>query len=183
MPGFCPAFFIKFFIMSKPSPASYPGYFQKYIDQVPEEDLHAAFINQLPAMTTFLQSISEEKSNYAYAEGKWTIKEVLQHITDTERIFAYRALAFARGEKASLPGFEENDYAINSNANNQSWQDLIEELLAVRKSTELLFNSFNDTILLKDGTASTNKISVAGLGFIIIGHFNHHKKVIEERYL
>lgn len=182
MPGKCPAF-LKLFILSKPLPGTYPVYFQKYIDQVGEEDLHAALVNQLPVINAFLQGITEEKSNYAYAAGKWTIKEVLQHITDTERIFCYRALAFARGEKANLPGFEENDYAANGNANSQSWQQLIDELNAVRKSTETLFKSFSGEILLKEGTANNNTISVSALGFIILGHFNHHKKVIEERYL
>lgn len=169
--------------MPKPSPASYPGYFQRYIDQVAEEDLQTAFLNQSTLIRSFFQGITEEKSNYAYAEGKWTIKEVLQHITDTERIFSYRALAFARGEKANLPGFEENDYAANSNANTQPWQQLIEELVVVRRSTELLFKSFTEDMLLRDGTANNNRISVAGIGFILAGHFNHHKKIIEERYL
>src|ERR1700733_5784478 len=100
--------------MPKPSPTSYPGYFQKYIDQVPEQDLHEAFANQDRVMQHFLSSISEEQSNHFYAEGKWTIKEILQHIIDTERIFNYRALCFSRKEAASLPGFEENDYAANS---------------------------------------------------------------------
>jgi uncharacterized damage-inducible protein DinB len=169
--------------MPKPSPTTYFSYFQKYIDQVAEEDLSVGFKNQLPVLSTFLQGISEEKSKYAYAEGKGTIKEVLQHITDTERIFCYRALAIARGEKANLPGFEEDDYAKNSNANSQSWQYLIDELLAVRKSTELLFNSFSEKALLSEGKASNNKLTVASIGFILLGHFYHHKTVIEERYL
>ena len=97
--------------MPKPSPDSYPVYFQKYVAQVPEEDLLPAFSHQLPVIKQFLSSITEEDSMYAYDTGKWTLKEVLQHMIDTERIFNYRALCFSRKETASLPGFEENDYA------------------------------------------------------------------------
>ena len=169
--------------MPKPSPTSYPGYFQKYIDQVPEQDLFTAFNKQLPVIGSFLPAVTEERSTYTYAEGKWTIKELLQHITDTERIFNYRALCFARGEKASLPGFEENDYAAHSNANSRTWQSLVDEFLAVRQSTELLYRSFTADALSVSGTANNNAITVASMGFITLGHFYHHKKVIEERYL
>jgi hypothetical protein len=169
--------------MPKPSPSSHPAYFQRYIDQVPEEDLHDAFRNQFPVMKAFLDSISEEQAVYAYAAGKWTLKEVLQHITDTERIFNYRALCMARNEQASLPGFDENEYAAQSFANSRTWKSLAEELLAVRHATELLFGSFNPEALDRTGTSNNNLISVASFGFMIPGHFYHHKRVIEERYL
>ena len=169
--------------MPKPSPTSYPGYFQKYIDQVPELELHEAFANQDRVMQHFLASISEEQSMHAYAEGKWTIKEILQHMIDTERIFNYRAVCFARKETISLPGFEENDYAANSNANARSWKDLVEEFLALRRATELMYNSFTDEMLATAGKANNNAVTVGSLGFISIGHFYHHKGVIEERYL
>ena len=168
--------------MSKPSPTSYPGYFQKYIDQVPENDLTLAFKNQTPGIETFLQTITEEKSMYAYAEGKWTLKELLQHIIDTERILAYRALCFARGEKQNLPGFEENDYAANSFANARSWDAMRKEFLAVRHGTEILFDSFTKEALEAVGSANNNTNTVAGYGFIILGHYYHHKKIIEEKY-
>ena len=168
--------------MSKPSPTSYPGYFQRYIDQVPEEDLATAFSNQRPTINEFLSSISEERSMHAYAEGKWTIKEILQHMIDTERIFCYRALCFARKEAASLPGFEENDYAANSNANSRTWQSMADEFLAVRNATELMFNSFSEDALATSGKANNNAVTVVSIGFISLGHFYHHKKVIEERY-
>lgn len=169
--------------MPKPSPTSYPVYFQKYIDQVPEQDLHEAFLNQDKVIQDLLSSIDEEQSNQTYAEGKWSIKEMLQHMIDTERIFNYRGLCFARKEAVSLPGFEENDYAFNSNANARSWQDLIEEFLAVRHATKLLYNSFTEGMLATKGMANNNEITVGSLGFITIGHFYHHKKVIQERYL
>lgn len=169
--------------MSKPSPTSYPGYFQKYVDQVPEQDLHTAFTNQAKVTRDFLSAISEEQSMHAYAEGKWTIKEILQHLIDAERIFSYRAVCFARKEATSLPGFEENDYAANSNANARSWQSLVEEFLAVRHATELMYDSFSDEMIDTAGKANNNSVTVGSIGFISIGHFYHHKKVIAERYL
>lgn len=169
--------------MAKPSPSTYLVYFQRYIDLVEEEDLVTAFKNQAAGIKQFLQSISEEKSTYAYAESKWTIKELLQHSIDTERILAYRALCLARGERLNLPGFEEDDYAANSFANHRKWTDLIEEFLTVRKSTEMLFESFNDAVLNNAGTANNNPVTVLSLGFTIVGHWYHHKKVLEERYL
>ena len=168
--------------MLKPSPSTYPGAFKRYIDQVPDEELFTAFKKQLPAIKEFLTSISEEKSLYAYAEGKWTLREVLQHIIDGERVFTYRALCFARKEQASLPSFEENEYAANSNANSRTWQSLADEFLAVRKTTEMLFESFTEEALNNSGIANNNPISVSALGFTTIGHFYHHKKVVEERY-
>ncbi len=168
--------------MAKPSATSYPGYFQQYIDQVLENNLDDAFINQSTTITKFLAGINEEKSTFAYAENKWTIKEVLQHIIDSERIFCYRALAFARNDKTNLPGFDENEYALHSNANNRNWNDIKDEFILLRKSTEMLFNSFTQEALTETGVANNNATSVDSIGFIIIGHCYHHKKIIKERY-
>ena len=167
----------------KPSPETYFPYFKKYVDQVPEEDLAAAFTNQLPIIKDLLNGITEERSTYAYAPGKWTLKELLQHMTDTERIFNYRALAIARKETAPLPGFDENTYADNSNANSRPWQTLVDEFLVVRQSTQFLYESFTDEMFASAGTASNNPVTVVSLGFTTLGHFYHHKKVMEERYL
>jgi len=169
--------------MPKPSPSTYPAYFKNYVDQVPEEDLTTAFSNQLPVIKSLLNSITEEKSLYAYDTGKWTLKELLQHMIDTERIFNYRALAIARKETASLPGFYENTYAENSNANSRSWQSMADEFLAVRKTTEYLYESFNPEALDASGISNNKPVTVNSIGFTTIGHFYHHKKVIEERYL
>ena len=169
--------------MSKPLPNNYAAFFQRYIDQVPENDLTAAFKNQTAGIASFLNSITEEQSMHAYAAGKWTIKEMLQHIIDTERIFVYRALCFARGEKNSLPGFEENDYAANSHANNRTWKSLTEEFIATRQSTERMFESFTEDALNAAGISNNNPMSTASAGFIIVGHYYHHKKVLLERYL
>ncbi len=169
--------------MPKPLPDTYPAYFKQYVDKVPEEDLATAFSNQLPVIRELLNSISEEKSAYAYDTGKWTLKELLQHMIDTERIFNYRALCFARKEAASLPGFEENDYAANSNANSRSWQSLVDEFLAVRHSTEFLYASFTEDALASSGLSNNKAATVNSIGFTTIGHFYHHKNIIEERYL
>lgn len=169
--------------MPKAPIGTYPEYFQRYIDQVEETDLSAALENQLPQVKEFLSTISEEKSLYAYAEGKWTIREVLQHIIDAERIFCYRALCIARGETASLPGFEEDDYAAKSGANGRSWKSLSEEMLVVRESTIMLFNSFPPGALEASGISNQKSINTLALGFIIAGHINHHIKVLRERYL
>ncbi|MEO6732915.1 MAG: DinB family protein [Ferruginibacter sp.] len=169
--------------MSTPSPTNRPGYFQVYIDQVKEKDLTAAFVNQSEIIKDFLPSISEEKSTFAYAERKWTLKELLQHLIDAERIFTYRGLCFARKEAAVLPGFDEDNYAVASMANNRSWQRLVDEFVAVRRSTLFLYDSFTPEMLSYTGTASGNSFSVEESGFIIAGHFNHHKRIIEERYL
>ncbi len=169
--------------MPKAPIGTYPEYFQRYIDQVEETDLSVALENQLTQVKEFLASIPEERSTYAYAEGKWTLREVLQHIIDAERIFCYRALCIARGETASLPGFEEDDYAANSGANGRSWKSLSEEMLVVRESTIMLFNSFPAGALDASGISNEKSINVLAIGFIIAGHFNHHKKVIRERYL
>ena len=169
--------------MPKPSPTTYPAYFKKYVDLVPDEELLTCFKNQLPVIKELLNSITEEKSMHAYDTGKWTLKELLQHMIDTERIFNYRALAIARGETASLPGFDENIYAANSNANERSWQSLVDEFLCVRNSAALLYQSFTDEALTALGISNNNPVSVISLGFITLGHFYHHKNVIEERYL
>ena len=108
---------------------------------------------------------------------------MLQHITDTERIFNYRALAIARKETVGLPGFDENSYAANSNANNRTWRTLVDEFLSVRQSTQFLYDSFTDESMKASGTASNNPVTVISLGFTTLGHFYHHKKVMEARYL
>lgn len=168
--------------MPKPIAGSYPPYYDTYIKLVNEEDLIQAFTAQQSMIDHFFDTISEEKSNYAYAPEKWTIKELLQHIIDTERIFGYRALAFARKETSSIPGFDENEYATASKANVRKWDTLCKEIKVVRQSSILLFESFNEEVLLMSGTANDNPITVKALGYALIGHIYHHKRVIEERY-
>jgi hypothetical protein len=169
--------------MPKPAPSQYPVYFQKYIDLVPETEVAAGFANQANIIPAFLQSISAQKATYAYAPGKWTLKEMLQHLIDSERVFAYRALCFARKDPNSLAGFDENEYALQSFANDRSWESLGTEFIAVRITTEKLFESFSPAILQRIGIANNNPTSVDSMGFITLGHFYHHKKIVEERYM
>ena len=131
----------------------------------------------------FVQNIPMDKFDYRYADGKWTIKDIIQHIIDAERIFSYRALRISRNDQTPLPGFEENSYVMQTNANARSIQQLLTEMAALRQSTLLLFKSFTLEQLQLIGTASDNPISVRAIGFIIIGHQKHHQTIFKERYL
>ncbi len=130
-----------------------------------------------------LKDISNEKQNYKYADNKWTIKELMQHLIDSERVFCYRALCFSRGDKTDLPGFDQDLFVENSIAQQRDFNELLEEMSVLRKGTIQLFKSFTDEDLLKIGTGSGNKISVRALGMVIGGHQKHHLEVIKERYL
>jgi uncharacterized damage-inducible protein DinB len=154
-----------------------------YIQALENVELFEELEISLHDFIKFVQNIPLDKFDYSYAEGKWTIKEIIQHIIDTERIFAYRALRISRNDKTPLPGFEENDYAVNTDARSRSIQDLLTEFSAVRHSNLLMFKSFSDEQMARIGTASENTISVRAIGFILIGHQKHHQKVFEERYL
>jgi hypothetical protein len=169
--------------MQSTSPTNTPGYFKVYTDLVEEKNLAAAFTNQSLVIRYLLPSITEEKSTYAYAPGKWSLKEMLQHLADAERIFTYRAVCFARKESQTLPSFDENNYADNSFANQRSWANILEEFLAVRRSTLLLFDSFTPEMMTLSGKAGSNVLTVEQLGFITVGHFKHHCNIIRERYL
>ncbi len=169
--------------MLRPDLTRVPEFFHNYIKHVPEDDLMTSFTNQTPVFVNFLNAIPADKIDYAYAEGKWTIKEVLQHIIDAERIFCYRALRFARKDPTPLHGFDENLFAANAKAVRRNWNDLIEEFKTVRKATEWLYNSFDDEQLDATGVSNNHPNHVLAFGYISIGHSLHHLKVIKERYL
>ena len=165
-------------------PEEFQGYFANYVNQVTNEyTLIEELEISVHRLIKFVQNIPMDKFDYRYAEGKWTIKDIIQHLIDSERIFAYRALRFARNDATELPGFEENDYVDEAKANKRSIQQLLTELAVVRQATLSLFQSFSDEEMLRIGVASHNPISVRALGFVIIGHQNHHQRVFEERYL
>lgn len=161
----------------------YSGHFGTYIKQAGDGKLIEELEISLHEFIRFVQNIPMYKFDYRYAEGKWTIKDIIQHIMDSERIFAYRALRFSRNDQTPLPSFEENDYAINTDAGSRSIQDLLTEFSALRHSTLLFYKSLSEDQLKRIGTASGNQISVRALGFVMIGHQKHHQKVFEERYL
>lgn len=169
--------------MPRPLLGSFPAYFETYVKLVEQDSVEAAFEAQQPLIDNFFDALPADKHNYAYAPGKWTLKELLQHIIDTERVFQYRALSFARGEKQSLPGFDENAYAEASAGANRSWEDLCLELKAVRLSSVLLFRSLSENMLNNTGLTSGYPCNANAIGFIQVGHIEHHRRIIEERYL
>jgi len=160
-----------------------PDFFTTYINAINENDLQEALQTNTRRIRKLLKQIPHKKINYAYAEGKWTIKELLQHIIDAERVFVYRALTFARQDPAQLPGFDENTWAITAKAPKRKWPELIDEFKAVRASTELFFASLDDDQLQQSGAANNKVMSVAALGFVCAGHVAHHIRIIRERYL
>ena len=161
----------------------YAPFYANYVAQVSDEyTLVEELEISLHRYIKFVQNLPMDKFDYRYAEGKWTIKDIIQHTIDAERVFAYRALRFARNDKTQLPGYEEDDYAKEANGNNRSIMDLLTEFSAVRHATLLLFKSFNEEQLLQIGYANNHPMSVRALGFVIIGHQNHHQRVFEERY-
>jgi hypothetical protein len=169
--------------MPRPDLNRVPEFYHGYINKVKEDDLVAALKNSGSSFISLLHSIPAEKQNYRYADGKWTIKEVVQHVIDSERVFSYRALRFSRKDPAPLPSFDENLFAQNAKAENRNWDDLIHEFTSLRKATGLMFASFDIEQLEADGIASGKPVYVLGIGFICAGHVNHHRQVIEERYL
>ena len=165
------------------SKSEYNVFYQPYIDAVKDVGLLEGLKLSGEAVNSFLLSIPIEKHRYAYAKGKWTIHDVLLHIIDTERIFAYRALRIARGDKTPLAGFEQDDYVVQACANSRSFESLLKEYNTVRQTTIMLFESFDAATLLNIGEASGFPVSVRAIGYIICGHEKHHVKIIKERYL
>ena len=154
-----------------------------YIKAIENVELLEELEISLHDFIKFVQNIPLEKFDYRYAEGKWTIKDIIQHIIDAERIFSYRALRISRNDKTPLSGFEENEFVKNTNANNRNIQELLTEFSAVRHSNLFLFKSFSQEQLTRMGVVSDNEVSVRALGFLILGHQKHHQKVFQERYL
>ncbi|AXT19977.1 DinB family protein [Flavobacteriaceae bacterium AU392] len=161
----------------------YNDYYSRYITTLGDTELIAGLKDNLSNTLSFLESIPENKLDYAYEEGKWTVKDVIQHTIDTERIFSYRALCFARNDNTELPGFEQDDYIKTANPNSKSKEDLIREYKAVRIASIELFKSFTDDALQYVGSASGSPMTARAAGFMLIGHEKHHYNVIREKYL
>jgi hypothetical protein len=161
----------------------YSAFNGTYIKALDNVDLFEELEISLHDFIKFVQNIPMDKFDYRYADDKWTIKEIIQHIIDAERIFAYRALRISRNDQTPLPGFDENEYIDNTNGNSRSIQELLTEFSAVRHSNLLLFKSFSSTQLTRMGIASNHSVSVRALGFLIIGHQKHHQRVFQERYI
>ncbi len=167
--------------MNPPQTHEYPEWGQNYINQV-DGDIVAILQDQATSFPNCIKNLIE-KGDYAYAPGKWTIKELVGHIIDTERIMMYRLLCFARGEAASLPGFEEDDYVANAHFKDSNLFNMAEEFSLMRKSNMYLINSFNEEELNRLGLANGKQMSVRAIIYVIAGHIIHHTKIINERYL
>jgi len=161
----------------------YNAYYSNYINLSIGVELLEGLESSFEKTLALFESIDEDKLSYRYADGKWTIKEIIQHLIDTERVFCYRALCFARKDKVELPGFSQDDYLENSGVDSRSKDDLIEEYKAVRSSTNTLFASFTNEMMTQRGLASNSPLSVRAAGYIIIGHETHHCNIINQRYL
>lgn len=169
--------------MNRPEKGEYAEYYERYVSLIEENDIVAVLERQQAELLEVFQTITEEKSLFAYAEGKWTIKELIGHLIDGERIFVYRALRISRGDKTPIEGFEQDGYIENSNFNNTPLSDLTEELLLTRKANLIFFKHLSADAWLRTGTANDNPISVFALAYIMAGHIRHHLKILNERYL
>jgi uncharacterized damage-inducible protein DinB len=171
-------------LIPKPQPGEYAPYTIMYIRLVPDDGLVLNHLrNNLEATKAFIRTFPEEKLSTPHKPGEWTIKEILVHVSDCERIFAYRALRFARQDSTELPGFEQNDYVPTSGANARSIEAILEEYSAVRMATATLFESFEDATNTRTGIAADNPVSIRALAYIIAGHELHHMNSIRENYL
>ncbi|RXJ45952.1 DinB family protein [Gelidibacter gilvus] len=161
----------------------YNSYYQPYIDKTGDGNVFDSLRNNSEIIIQFFKTIKKEKLDYRYAEDKWTIREILLHLIDTERVFAYRAMCIARKDMTELPGFDQDAFVVHSQANERSVESLLSEYRNVRMATVSLFDSFDLKSLEQIGVANGSDLSVRAIVFIIIGHENHHLEVIKERYL
>lgn len=169
--------------LPRPGAGEHAEYYGRYIAKVPDGDLLLTLHRQLDEVVTFFGSIGEARGDHAYAPGKWTIKEVLAHVIDAERIFAYRALRIARGDQTPLAGFDENTFAPESLASSRTLADLAEEFVLVRRSNLAMLRSFTPEVGARRGTASGHAVSVRAIAWILAGHLAHHVQILRERYL
>jgi uncharacterized damage-inducible protein DinB len=171
-------------LIPKPEVGEYAPYTIMYIGLLPDDGLILKHLEDNVLLTTdFMRSVPESKLTFRYAVDKWTIKEILAHIVDDERIYTYRALRFARNDRTELPGFDQEVYAVESGANERSLDDLLGEFAAVRKATVALFNSFEERVLKRSGLANGSVMSVRAAAYHIAGHELHHLNIVKERYL
>ena len=168
-------------MINRPAPTGL--WLDRYINLVTDESLINGFKRQTQETLELLSGLTEDEINFRYAEGKWNLKEVLIHFIDTERIFAFRALAFARGEKQALPGYDENEYVAHSDVNLRDWRSLMEEYIVVRTCTVATMSSFSEDAASRKGMANNMEMSVAALCYATLGHEIHHIEVMKSKYL
>jgi hypothetical protein len=169
--------------MNRPAESEYDPYYVKYISLVPEQEIIPALERQMEELAQLVEGLPEERGTFAYADGKWTLKEVLSHLIDGERIFAYRVFRIARGDKTPIEGFEQDGYIENSHANRRSFPELIEEFTLLREANLLFFENLEDGDWVRTGTANNVGISVRALAWIMVGHIRHHIGILRSKYL
>lgn len=168
--------------MNRPQPEEFASFYQGYIDLV-SDDVIGELEDQATSFPTFVRSLPPEKMEYAYAPGKWTIKQIVGHLIDNERILAYRLLCLSRKDPTPLPGYDQNEYIAKSYYRTKDTETILKEFEAVRRANLFLYKSLQPTDLDYIGTANNHPISAKALLFVIAGHLNHHRKIIGERYL
>ncbi len=169
--------------MNRPAPTEYADFYAGYVGGVPDGEILTLMQSELDRTSSLLRGLTPGQASHRYGEGKWSVKEVVGHIIDAERMFGYRAHCFARQDPAHLPGFDQEDYAKSSNAADRPLAELVDELNAVRQSNIALFRSLDDAMWSHRGIGSDCEFTVRALAYIIVGHEIHHRSVIEERYL
>jgi hypothetical protein len=167
----------------RPEPGEYAPYYDRYISLVPGNDVLAAFDDQRRQTLLLLSGRTEDDGDVRYAPDKWSLKEVLGHVNDGERIMSYRALRISRGDTTPIEGFEQDDYVRNGPFSRTALADLIEDYIAVRRATVTLFRNLDEAAWSRRGTANKNEVTVRALAYIIAGHELHHRRIIEEKYL
>ena len=168
--------------MDRPEKSEYDAYYERYVSTVADGNIAAILEEQPSELKALFANVTEDRGTFAYEDGKWTLKEVLSHLIDGERIFSYRALRISRGDATPIEGFEQDGYIENSNANNRTFAELLEEFDLQRRSNVLLINNISDENGKRMGTASGLTISVRGLVYIMAGHVRHHLAILKERY-
>jgi len=167
----------------RPQSGDYPPYFAQYVMQVPGGDFLETLETQMRDMRTLLEPLTEKQADFSYAPGKWSIKEIVGHINDAERIFSYRILRIARGDETPLPGFEQDDYIKSANSSSRTLASLLEEFASIRRATSSLICSLDDSAWLRRGTASGKSVTVLAQAFVLLGHALHHQRILAEHYL
>jgi hypothetical protein len=169
-------------MIDRPAPSEYSRFFERYISLVPTTDIVAELDHQRAATAAVIGQVAEDRAGFRYAPGKWSIREVLGHVIDAERVFGWRALCVARGDPQPLPGFEENDYAASAGHDQCRLASLGEEFDGLRRSHVLMLRHLPDPAWLRVGNANGNPVSVRALAYILVGHLRHHLSVLEQRY-
>jgi len=169
-------------MLTRPAAGEFADYFQGYVDRVPDGDVLALLPSQCQRMQKLLQNATEQQGNFAYAPGKWSVKRLVLHLADGERMFCYRAMCLARGDEQAMPGFDENAYAQNDGSANRTLASIVAEYASVRAATVTLFAGFDEKAWSRRGVANGNPVTTASLPWIIVGHDLHHCAMLQERY-